>query len=198
MTAAHADADARTRIEALEAEILEKSKEVAALKRARPPEPVEDYVFQGPDGPESLAALFGPGADLIVIHNMGRRCAWCTLWADGFNGLYPHLASRAAFVVVSPDAVEDQQAFARSRGWRFPMRSARGTTFAADMGFQGEHGPWPGVSTFHRDAAGRLTRVASAPLGPMDPFCSLWHLFALLRDGPADWSPRFAYETGPA
>ena len=33
------------------------------------------------------------------------------------------------------------------------------------------------------------------PFGPGDPYCGVWHLFALLGDsmGP-DWQPKFSYE----
>ena len=41
---------------------------------------------------------------------MGRGCSYCTLWADGFNGLRHHFEDRAAFVVVSPDTPEQQKA----------------------------------------------------------------------------------------
>ena len=58
------------------------------------------------------------------------------MWADGFNGVYEHLASRAAFVVASPNPVETQKQFAASRGWRFPMVSYEGSPFAEDMGYR--------------------------------------------------------------
>ena len=79
------------------------------------PEEVTDYVFTSPAGPIHLSALFGPHADLMVVHNMGRSCPSCTLWADGYNGIHPHVISRAAFVVSSPDSPDVQQAFAASR-----------------------------------------------------------------------------------
>ncbi|HEV2097343.1 MAG TPA: DUF899 family protein, partial [Stellaceae bacterium] len=87
------------------------------------PEEVPDYVFSNCDGAVPISELFGDKADLIVIHNMGTTCPNCTLWADGFNGVYDHLANRAAFVVSSPDMPEVQKRFAASRGWRFPMVS---------------------------------------------------------------------------
>jgi hypothetical protein len=61
------------------------------------------------------------------------------------------------------------------------------------MGFQPKPDePQPGVTTFVR-ARGKIYRVASAPLGPFDAFCSTWPLFALLAGGVADWQPRFRY-----
>jgi predicted dithiol-disulfide oxidoreductase (DUF899 family) len=109
----------------LEQELLEKSKRLAELKRSLPREPVKEYVLAGWEGPTTLSALFGAKRDLVVVHNMGKGCRYCTLWADGFQGVWRHLADRAGFVVCSPDSVETQKAFAASRGWGFPMVSGR-------------------------------------------------------------------------
>lgn len=157
------------------------------------PEPVADYALAMPDGTVRLADLFGGKADLFVIHNMGASCPYCTLWADGFNGIYDHLADRAAFVVSSPDPPEAQRRFAAGRGWRFPMVSHRGTTFAADMGYRSESGGWlPGISVFCRDRD-RILRVADTGFQPDDDFCALWHFLDLLPEGAAGWKPQFSY-----
>ena len=154
---------------------------------------MEDYQLSGAQGPVRLSELFGHHTDLIVIHNMGTSCPYCTLWADGFNGFQHHLATRAAFVVSSPDAPDVQQKFAAGRGWKFPMVSHKGSTFAADLGYRGPHGHWrPGVSAFQRDA-GRIVRVSDSELCPGDDFCTLWHLFDLLPQGAAGWTPKFSY-----
>ncbi len=137
--------------------------------------------------------LFGDKDDLIVIHNMGRGCSYCTMWADGFNGLLPHLEDRAAFVVASPDSPEVQKEFATGRGWRFRMASAHGTSFNKAAGFEVPEGPMPGVSTFRRDREGRIYRVSKAEIQPGDDFCSAWHLFDLLEGGPGDWGPSYTY-----
>lgn len=156
-------------------------------------EQVADYVFASAAGPISLAALFGVHDDLMVVHNMGRACPSCTLWADGYNGIHAHVISRAAFVVSSPDPPDVQQAFAASRGWTFPMVSHHGTPFATDMGYGSASGGWrPGISVFHRDAD-RIERVSDANWHPGDDFCTLWHFFALLPAGAAGWSPQFSY-----
>jgi predicted dithiol-disulfide oxidoreductase (DUF899 family) len=175
-------------------------RKLVKLRRQLPPEPVEDYELKNACGPVRLSELFGGGDDLILIHNMGTGCSNCTMWADGFNGIYDHLRSRVEFVVVSPDSPEVQQAFARKRGWRFPMYSAEGTTFAKDLGFQWEgeaflSGFQPGVSVFRRENAGRIVRVAKDSFGPGDLYCGTWHLFDLLPDGPAGWDPLFTYPT---
>jgi predicted dithiol-disulfide oxidoreductase (DUF899 family) len=156
------------------------------------PEPVADYEFASAAGKRRLSELFGDKDDLFVIHNMGTSCPNCTLWADGFNGVYPHLADRAAFVVASPDSPETQQRFAAGRNWRFPMISHQGTSFAADMGYRAENGFLPGVSVFKR-AGDRVVRVADIGFRPGDDFCAVWHLFDLLPEGAAGWRAKFSY-----
>ena len=181
------------KLRALEAALVRDQEKLADLKRRQPLEHVADYHLAGPRGPVKLSALFGRKHDLIVIHNMGRSCRYCTMWADGFNGLLPHLADRAAFAVVSPDPVAVQRKFAASRGWKFPMYSGRDSAFTHDMGFLPKPDePLPGVSTF-RHERGKIYRVASAPFGPFDAFCATWPLFALLADGVGDWQPQYRY-----
>ena len=173
--------------------MVKQHQRLAELKRSSPREPVRDYKLRSTSGEVPLSELFGNQHDLIVVHNMGQACRYCTMWADGFNGLYPHLSSRAAFAVVSPDPPEWQRAFAESRGWRFPILSGEGSTFIKDMGFKEEDGYMPGVSTFVREESGEIFRVAQPPFGSFDPFCSTWHFFSLLAEGIKDWEPQYKY-----
>lgn len=184
---------ARKKIRALESALVRDQQKLAALKRRQPREPVTDYPLQTTRGPVKLSALFGRKRDLIVVHNMGTSCRYCTMWADGLNGLYPHLADRAAFVVVSPDSPAVQKKFAASRGWRFPMASGQDSTFTKDMGYQPKPDePWPGMSTFVRKN-GKIFRVATAPFGPFDSFCATWPMIALLAGGVDGWIPQYRY-----
>jgi len=166
--------------------------EMHEVQAALEPQEVDDYAFSTPAGKVRLSELFGHKRDLIVIHNMGRSCPYCTLWADGYNGVYEHLADRAAFVVSGPDAPAEQRRFAESRGWRFPMVSHAGTTFAEDMGYRSEHGWLPGISVFGKTGRG-VVRVSDTGCEPGDDFCAAWHLFDLIPGGAGEWSPRFQY-----
>src|SRR5262245_2680925 len=112
-------------------QIAELRRKMRETQESVEPEEVKDYAFKRAEGgPVRRSELFGAKADLFVIHNMGQSCPYCTLWADGFNGAYPHLGNRAAFALSSPDAPEKQRQFADSRGWKFPLVSHEGTTFA--------------------------------------------------------------------
>lgn len=170
-------------------EIREKMRNAQA---AIEPEVVRDYEFATPQGSVRLSTLFGDQDTLFVIHNMGTSCASCTMWADGFNGVFEHLRDRAAFVVSSPDPPDKQRSFAAARGWKFPMASHQGTTFAGDMGYLRNGGAMPGVSVFKR-RGGKILRVADTSFSPGDDFCGVWHLLDLIPEGAGGWMPKFRY-----
>ncbi|MGI9240304.1 MAG: DUF899 family protein, partial [Verrucomicrobiales bacterium] len=117
-----------------------------------------------------------------------------TMWADGINGLWEHLADRAGLVLVSPDPPEVLESFAEGRGWGFPIASAIGSSFNGDMGMESESGgAAPGMSTFHLGDDGAIERVATEEFGPFDLFCSTWHFIARLRGGVDGWEPKYSY-----
>lgn len=188
----------KAKLQDLTQEIRAKRDEIVALLRAEGPESVEDFTLEGPDGPVSLSALFGDKTDLVVIHNMGRSCPYCTLWADGFNGLRRHIEDRAAFVIVSPDTPKQQQAFAESRGWDLRMVSNGESGFTEAMGFvveeDGTTWTMPGFSTFRKAEDGSLTRIAHDHFGPGDHYNPVWHMFPLLDGGVDGWQPKFTYD----
>ena len=186
--------DGSRRLRAYRERIAGIRKQMRIVQQRAEPQPVDDYTFATTRGAKRLSELFGSKRDLFVIHNMGSSCPYCTLWADGYSGLYRHLASRAAFVVSTPDPPAVQQRFAKSRGWRFPMVSHSGTTFAADMGYRSRSGGWlPGLSAFRRAGDG-IVRLSDVAWAPGDDFCSLWHVLDLLPDGPAGWQPQLRYD----
>lgn len=177
-------------------ELVEARRRLAEARRQRYRlGPVPDYALRDAAGRTvPLSSLFGRHDDLLVVHNMGRGCPYCTLWADGFAGLTPHLLDRCAFVLVSADEPEEAAAFAAQRHWPFLVLSGAGSAFTHEMGFASEAGePWPGVSAFRRDPDGTIRRVDAAPFGPGDDFCALWHLLDLLESGPGGWEPKHSY-----
>jgi predicted dithiol-disulfide oxidoreductase (DUF899 family) len=105
---------------------------------------------------------------------------------------YHHVTSRVAFVVSSPDPPEVQREFAARRGWKFPMVSHAGITFAADTGFRPDKGWKPVVTVFRRQGQ-KIFRVADATFSAVDDFCTVWHLFDLLPGGPGDRPPKIRY-----
>lgn len=179
--------DVAPRVRELESRIADLERELATLRSRVGDAPVADYHLTGWDGPVRLSGLFADRDRLIVIHNMGLSCLYCTMWADGFNGILPYLVERAAFAVASPDDPAEQRRGAEERGWRFRMVSTRGSRFARDMGFEDDDGgPMPGVSTFVKDPDGTMRRYAMAPFGPGDRFCAVWSFVDLLPESDGE------------
>jgi predicted dithiol-disulfide oxidoreductase (DUF899 family) len=182
-------------IREIEAEILRLKGRLSEARRRGEPELIANYRLTRANGdPVDLADLFGDKRDLLVIHNMGRGCVYCTMWADGFASMLPHLEDRTAVVLISPDEPAVQSAFAASRDWPFAMVSAAGTSFIADLGFADDGGGYlPGVSALHLDANDSIVRTGRDEFGPGDDYAPAWRLFDLLQDGAGNWEPKFQY-----
>lgn len=184
------------RIEELEADINKLYKELRDLQK-KEKKLETDYKFSSAEGDVKLSELFQGKEDLIVIHNMGKGCPYCTAYADGINGVLKHLEDRAAVVLISPDSVEDQKKFAKSRGWGFRMISTaeHGQDFNEAMGFYDkEHDdPWPGYSTYHKKGD-EITRVGASYFDPDDKYCVLFPMIMMLKDGVNGWHPKYEYD----
>lgn len=176
-------------IHELEMQIYQLQQDLQELRKGAVPESVEDYTFASLDGTVQLSELFGDKDELVLIHNMGKGCSYCSLWADGFLGFHHHILTRAGFVIVSPDSPDVQAAFAASRGWPYRMVQDPDSRFSSEMGaYSEEHGYWPLLSTFKKTADG-IVRTGKANLGPLDSFCSIWHIWSVLDGGTKEWHP---------
>ena len=180
----------------LERKIGELTAELTALRRASPGTPVPDYTFQTQDGEATLRDLFGDRDQLLAIHNMGQGCRYCTLWADGFNGLLPHLESAVAVVLVSKDPPEAQRRFANSRGWRFRLASHGGGDYIREQGVLQDGSNDPGAVLYRRDGDAVLRRNACV-FGPDDLYCAMWGLLGLAGLDATDWTPQYSYWRRP-
>jgi predicted dithiol-disulfide oxidoreductase (DUF899 family) len=179
-------------IAALEQEILASKKRLAELRRAQPRVEIPDLELDAPEGVVRILDLFAGKDDLILICNMGRDCSYCTLWADGFNGVVPELEDRAGFALVSADPIDVLAPFAQERNWRFRHVSDREGSFRRAVGSVDRYGgAYPGAIGLRREPDGRITMVAKAELGEGDDFCATWHLFDLLAEGWNGWEPKY-------
>ena len=145
------------------------------------------YVFDAPDGKQSLADLFGGRSQLIVYHFMlgpgwEQGCPSCSFLADHFDGAAIHLAQRdVTLVVVSRAPLAEIEAYQRRMGWRFKWVSSFGSDFNHDfhvsftpeekargkveynytmMEFPSEEAP--GLSAFIKNEAGEIFHTYSA------------------------------------
>ena len=180
----------------LEMELYEKALKLAALRKADPPQEVPDYSFQTLSGVVMLSDLFAGKDKLLVIHNMGQGCRYCTLWADGINGILPHLEDAMAVVLASKDSPELQHRMAQNRGWRFRLVSHGGGDYLAEQNVMEGAGNYPGAVVYQKKD-GKIYRGGSAPFGPGDLYSPLWHFLSLAGMSEEDWTPQFHYWSRP-
>ncbi len=99
----------------------------------------KEYVFDGPNGKETLSDLFAGRSQLIVQHFMfapdwEAGCKICSFGADHVDGAVIHLAHRdVTFVTVSRAPLAKIEAFKKRMGWRFKWVSSFGGDFNYDF-----------------------------------------------------------------
>jgi predicted dithiol-disulfide oxidoreductase (DUF899 family) len=97
------------------------------------------YVFDGPDGKETLADLFGGRSQLIVKHFMmgpgwSEGCVGCSFELDHLDGILVHLAQRdVSLVVVSRAPLPEITAFKERMRWHVKWVSSCGSDFNFDF-----------------------------------------------------------------
>jgi predicted dithiol-disulfide oxidoreductase (DUF899 family) len=113
--------------------------ELSRLRRELPWEKVEkEYVFEGPNGRETLADLFDGRNQLVIYHFMlgpgwKEGCPSCSYLSDAFDPAAVHIAQRdTTLVVVSRATVPEIEAFKKRMGWRFHWVSSFGSDFNYD------------------------------------------------------------------
>jgi predicted dithiol-disulfide oxidoreductase (DUF899 family) len=157
-----------------------------------------------------LSELFAPGKDeLIVIHFMfapdaENACRMCTMWADGYDAVTPHVSDKANLVLVAKAEIGKLGAWARGRGWtRLRLLSSHDSSFNRDFHMETETGAQrPGVSVFVRDPRGVIRHTWTSEMVLLNPahhrgidlFTPVWNLFDLLPSGRGDWMPKVRYD----
>lgn len=186
-----------SKIAELEQEIFKLTGKLNELRREAASEPVPDYRFATLSGEVSLLDLFAGKQQLLAIHNMGHGCRYCTLWADGFNGLLAHLETAMSVVLLSRDPPQLQRDFASSRNWRFRLASHGGGSYIREQTVMEGMDNMPGAVVYER-SGDEVFRKNSAIFGPGDLYCTLWPLFGLAGIDQTQWTPQYRYWTPPA
>ena len=192
--------------------------ELTAQRRQLPWIRIEkDYSFEGPDGRESLAHLFGSCSQLIVYHFMfdpewSEGCKSCSLVADHYNPVIVHLSHRdVSMVTVSRAPLEKLQAFRKRMGWTFKWVSSHRSDFNRDFNvtftaeelqqktanYNFEFKPFPmkeapGISVFVKDDAGQIYHSYSSYARGLETFLGIYHFLDIVpkgRDEDADAYP---------
>jgi len=188
--------EARKQLLIKEKEFTRLRDELSQLRRELPWEAVtKQYVFEGPEGKQTLAELFDGRSQLIVYHFMfgptwDAGCPHCSHWADSFNGVIVHLNHRdVSMVAVSRAPHARLAAYKKRMGWTFKWVSSSGTDFNFDyhVSFSPEDiarkktfynyavqeqdmSEREGVSVFFKDVAGRVFHTYSTYARGIDLF----------------------------
>jgi len=200
---------ARTVFLAKEKEFTRLRDELNRQRRELPWERVDkQYVFDGPNGKETLAELFQNRSQLIVYHFMfapewDEGCPHCSFWADTFNGIGVHLNHRdVTFVAISRAPLSKMESFEKRMGWSFKWVSSFSTDFNYD--YQASFTPEEiqsaaglynyvrtdpgdtdreGISVFYKDASGTVFHTYSCYARGIDMMNATYQYLDLVPKG---------------
>ncbi len=197
-------------------QLLEKEKEFTRLRdelsrkrREMPWEKVDKkYVFEGPEGKESLADLFDGRSQLVIYHFMfgpgwKEGCPSCSFVADTFDGVGAHLAERdTTLSVVSRATLAEIEGFKKRMGWRFKWVSSFESDFNFDYQVSGtkeEQGTGkvyynydltefpseerPGLSVFYKNEDGQVFHTYSTYARGLDILLTAYNFLDMTAKG---------------
>jgi len=189
---------------------------LAAERRALPRVKVDKaYAFDTTSGPKSLAELFDGRGQLIVHHLMyapdwSAACPGCTFQAEHIDGPAPHLERHdVTIVAVSRAPLDKLSAYKARMGWRFDWVSAHDGAFNYDfrVAFTDDDvakgridynfgtivtdaryidRDLPGVSVFHKNAAGEVFHTYSTYARGLDALLGANHYLDITPEGRND------------
>jgi predicted dithiol-disulfide oxidoreductase (DUF899 family) len=192
-----------------EKELTRLRDEVSRHRRELPWVNVDNaYVFDGPDGKETLANLFDGRSQLIVYHFMlgpgwEEGCKSCSYLADHFDGANWHLPHRdVSFVVVSRAPLSEIDPYKKRMGWRFRWVSSYGNDFNFDYhvsateeeqakgkmyyNYETQELPseeMPGLSVFYKDKDGDVFHTYSTYARGLDILVGAYNFLDLVPKG---------------
>ncbi|HSB56197.1 MAG TPA: thioredoxin family protein [Nitrosopumilaceae archaeon] len=199
----------RKKLMSKEKEFTRLRDELSARRRDLPWEKVnKEYVFDGPDGKQTLAELFDGRSQLVIYHfmfgpNWKTGCPHCSFWADNFNGIIVHLNQRdVTMIAVSRAPYNKLAAYEKRMCWNFKWVSSSDTDFNFDyqMSFTEEeiekkkafynftiqdpdNSEREGVSVFYKDKKGNVFHTYSAYARGIDMMNTAYHYLDLVPKG---------------
>jgi predicted dithiol-disulfide oxidoreductase (DUF899 family) len=178
----------------------------------------KEYVFEGPNGKETLGDLFEGRSQLVIYHFMyapewEEGCPSCSFWADSFNGIIVHLNHRdVTFAGISRAPLKKLNAFKKRMGWTFKWVSSGNSDFNYDyhVSFQAEvpkekleynysqlsfdSSDLPGVSVFCKDEKGNIFHTYSAYSRGIDVLNTAYNYLDLVPKGRDEDEFEFSME----
>lgn len=174
----------------------------------------KSYIFDGPNGQQTLADLFEDRSQLVVSHFMlgpgwKEGCVGCSFRSDHVEGALVHLEHHdVSFVTISRAPFPEIEAFRMRMGWRFRWLSSYGSEFNYDyhVSFTKEEvatgevyynyasrrflsEELSGISVFFKDETGEVFHTYST-YGRGDEMLDTTYMYL-------DLTPKGRNETGP-
>jgi predicted dithiol-disulfide oxidoreductase (DUF899 family) len=200
---------ARTAFLAKEKEFTRMRDELNQQRRDLPWEAVtKNYVFEGPDGRQTLGDLFEGRSQLIVYHFMfgpdwDAGCPHCSFWADNFDPIVVHLNQRdVTMVAISRAPYRKITEYKKRMGWSFKWLSSADTDFNFDFqasfrpedlkkgsvfyNFKEQEETCPereGASVFYTDASGKIFHTYSTYARGIDLVNTAYNYLDLVPKG---------------
>jgi predicted dithiol-disulfide oxidoreductase (DUF899 family) len=200
---------ARKELLAKEKELTRMRDRLNAERRALPWFRIDkEYVFDGPDGRETLADLFAGRSQLIVKHFMfgpgwQEGCVGCSFEVDHAVAALVHLEHHdVSYVAVSRAPFAEIEAFRQRMGWRIKWLSSYGSDFNYDfhVSFTEDEiargkayynydlrpigiDELSGRSVFYRDAMGTVFHTYSAYARGGENFLGAYHYLDITPNG---------------
>ncbi|MCZ6769284.1 MAG: thioredoxin family protein [Acidobacteria bacterium] len=168
----------------------------------------KEYLFDGPNGQETLSELFEGRSQLIIYHFMygpdwAEGCPSCSFWADNFNDSVVHLHHRdITLLAVSRAGLDSLEAYKKRMGWSFKWVSSfendfnrdYHVSFTSDEMKNGEMNynfritqfpseEAPGISVFYRDEEGNVFHTYSCYARGLDMLNVAYHYMDLVPKG---------------
>ena len=168
----------------------------------------KEYLFDGPNGKETLSELFEGRSQLIIYHFMygpdwAEGCPSCSFWADNFEDSVVHLNHRdITLLAVSRAGFNTLEAYRKRMGWSFKWVSSFENDFNRDYHvsftsdelksgemdynfritqFPSEEAP--GISVFYRDEEGNVFHTYSCYARGLDMLNVAYHYMDLVPKG---------------
>ena len=201
--------EARKQLLVKEKEFSKLRDQLSSLRRELPWVKVEkQYEFEGPNGKETLAELFGKHSQLLIYHFMfgpdwEEGCKSCSYLSDHIDGTLFHLPHRdVSLVVVSRAPLAKLEAFKKRMGWKFKWVSSFGSDFNFDyhVSFtpeemarekvyynygmeESDSDEGPGLSAFYKDAQGQVFHTYSTYARGLDTLVNTYNYLDLSPKG---------------
>jgi predicted dithiol-disulfide oxidoreductase (DUF899 family) len=168
----------------------------------------KEYIFDGPDGKETLSDLFEGRSQLLIYHFMfdpswDEGCPMCSFWADNYDGIIVHLKQRdVTMVTISRAPLDKLEEYKKRMGWKFKWLSSYESDFNYDYhvsftpqelakgeafynfrtgGFDGPEGP--GISVFYKNEKRHVFHTYSCYARGLDMLNDAYHFLDLVPKG---------------